>query len=200
MNGIIIFFAICFVVGFLSLLFGKKMINGLLAVYAFVFAYRFIYQNFSNYDYVLYIALACGILAIVLMRSIKKFAFFLLGAYVGYLLSGTIMSFIPISDMRMHYAVLIGIIVVCGVLVMNFDNVLIRYATSFVGGELIGASALFLIMENDKIMSFVSGDIMASCMSMSHYLFAEFMPSQALIIFCIALVGMFIGANYQRHH
>lgn len=200
MTGMIIFFAVCFVAGTLSLLYGKKMVNVLLAVYAFCAVYRFVLEHFPDNAYILWIALAAGILAIVLVKTAKKFAFFLLGAVIGLLIGMTVLIFLPELPEYVPYAVVLIFVLAFGYLTSHYENTLIRFGTAYIGGEMISSAVLLLVFGSAALPALASDDIVTSMNAVSQYLYGPFTAQYSLWIVIIGIVLMAFGAVYQKKH
>lgn len=200
MTGIILFFVICFVAGVLSLLYGKKMVNFLLAIYAFCGVYRFVLDHFPNQNYVVWIAIGAGIVAILLVKFAKKLAFFLLGALVGFTLGMTIANFLPDGSELLYWCVVIGSAVLLGFITSHNSTVLIRYATAYIGGEMISSATLLLVFGSSVIPTFTSDNISTTVTALGQYYNNVFMTQYTLWVVIGAIVLMFFGATFQKKH
>lgn len=200
MTGLIIFFVICYVAGILSLLYGKKMINVLLAIYAFTATYRFVLTHFPSDQYVLWIAIGAGVLAIVLVKFAKKLAFFLFGAAIGAIIALATIGFLPAHPDYVSYCYILGIAVVCGFLTSHYSDTLIRFATAYGGGEMITSATLLLIFGSSSLPAMVSADNAATITNVTGYLYGDFATQYAVWIMIGSIVLMFFGAAFQKKH
>jgi hypothetical protein len=200
MNGIIIFFAIAFVGGILSLLYGKKMFNGLLAIYAFFAMYRFVITHFPSDQYVLWIAIAAGVLAIVLVKFAKNLAFFLLGAVIGALITLAVIPFLPAMPGYVSTCIVIGVAILCGFLMAHFSNTLIRFGTAYAGGDMISTAALLLIFGSSTLPTLAADSVPDTISNLAEYMYGSFATQYSLWILIASVIMMFIGASFQKRH
>ena len=200
MTGIIIFFVISYVAGILSLLYGKKMVNVLLAVYAFCGVYRFVLTHYPSDQYVFWIAIGAGVLAIVLVKFAKNLAFFLLGAAIGLLIGLAALNFLPEHPAYVSYCVIIGCALLFGFLMSHYNNVLIRYGTAYVGGEMIMTATLLLLFGSTVLPTMISEDAAATIGSLTEYMYGTFAQQYTLWILIGSVVLMFFGAAFQKKH
>lgn len=200
MNGIIIFFVIAFVAGILSLLYGKKMFNGLLAIYAFCAVYRLVITHFPSDQYVLWIAIAAGVLAIVLVKCAKNVAFFLLGAIIGALLGLAVIPFLPQLPGYVSTCVVIGCAILFGFLMSHYDNTLIRYGTAYVGGDMLATAALLLIFGSSSLSSMMTSSVPETIGNLAEYTYGTFASQYSIWILVASIVLMFFGAAFQKKH
>ena len=200
MQGIILFFALVYVTGILSLLFGRKIFHSLLAIYAFITAYQYASSFVSDSQYVLLISVLAGVLGVLLVRFAEKAAFFVIGAYFGYLLFGLLGVYIPFQNTYVYYGAMAAVMIVCGLLMIKYQNVLLRYATSFAGGHIIGAASLYLLMEGNNASAYAGADAVLAGSQLGQYIYGPFAQGHSLYILVIAVILMFAGAQYQRHH
>lgn len=200
MNGIIIFFVICYVTGLLSLFYGKKMVNVLLAIYAFCAAYRFALAHLPSDQYALWIAVGAGILAIVLIKFAKNVAFFLLGAVIGMMIGLALVNFLPAHPDYVSWFFVLACAVILGWLTSHFSGTLIRFGTAYIGGEMVTSATLLLIFGYNSVQGMASADTPATITTITQYLYGDFAAQYSLWILIGAAVLMFIGAAFQKKH
>lgn len=200
MTGIILFFAIIYVAGFLSFLYGRRMVNILLGIYAFCGTYQLVLTRFPTMPHVIWIAIGAGVLAVLLVQFAKSVAFFLLGAVIGMMIAMTVLSFFPNLPSYAHIGIIVGCGLVLGFLTARYDDTLIRYGTSYIGGEMLTTASLMLILSSSLLPGMMSEDIMASISNVADYLYGTFAAQYSLWIIAGSIVLMFLGAAFQRKH
>lgn len=200
MTGLILFFSVAYVIGFLSLLFGKKMISVMLAFYAFIETYRFVMMHFPTMEYIMIIAAIVGILAVLLVNFAKNVALFVVGCFIGFTFGQMIVPLVPIQPDYLPYVVLVGCTLLFGLLTKRYSSVLLRYGTAFIGGNIIATTTLLLITNSTVLNGFIFSNPIASMQAVAQYLFTTFMGTNTLWILVIALCLMFAGAFYQKKH
>jgi len=200
MNGIIIYFVIAFVAGVLSLLYGKKMFNVLLAIYAFTMAYRFVLMKLPSEKYVLLIAVAAGIAAIALVKFANNLTFFLLGAVIGALLSMAVLPFLPELPEYASTCIVIGCAIVLGFLMSHYNNTLIRFGTAYIGGDMISCATLLLIFGSSALPTMMTDNVPDTIQNVAEYMYGTFAKSYSLWILVGSIVLMFFGAAFQKKH
>jgi hypothetical protein len=200
MTGIIIYFVIAFVAGILSLLYGKKMFNALLAIYAFTMTYRFVLTKFPSDQYVLWIAIAAGILAIVLVKFAKNLTFFLLGAVIGALLGMAVVPFLPELPGYVSTCIVIGCAILLGFLMAHYNNTLIRFGTAYIGGDMISSATLLLIFGSATLPSMMADSVPDTIQNLAGYMYGSFASAYSLWILAGSIVLMFFGAAFQKKH
>jgi hypothetical protein len=200
MSGIIIYFVIAYVSGVLSLLYGKKMFNALLAVYAFFAMYRFVMTKLPSSEYALWIAIGAGVLAIVLVKFAKNLAFFLLGALIGALLGLAVVPFLPQMPGYVSTCIVIGCAILFGFLMSHYNNALIRYGTAYVGGDMISSATLLLIFGSGTVQSMLQDSVPDTISSLAGYMYGDFANQYSLWILICSIILMLFGAAFQKKH